>query len=550
MCRSAGNWLFCNRRWLNPDDQDDRAVLEENYTALASMFPEFAAACSRVDFFVHLSEVIGLWNKVTWEGAPVNGKIVLLSDRTLNSEDVDSLGQTDHESEAPSGPCHPSSEEAKGTPSPKRERGMQSQCGATKRSRLSYVDSIGGPIRDMASICAAAGMGLCRGPGAPRSVQSTKALDGRRAFEISPASNNQFRDLRGDWPSNGGGYAAKLMPASFGLADVAAAAPDFRVWRETQAGGPTWANPSGSAPSWQSWGAMPSVGERAQALPSLSSLVRACKAPDELGRSSEGAPARCEAATADASEFAHSRSEQADIPSRARPGAFTPVVNAARRGARMAAQPAIAINDLLNPSGIGALKDAFSAAEAEAEAEAAAAMLSLAAPRERREARRRPSRSHDASPTAASARTGEADLLRAPPSLPAPSALHVLCCPPPSLASLEPRPAASLRVKTEASGEEGMIRSWLEGMGLGGYGDVLIREGWDSVQVNPPVRACRRAQRHRFASDKRSLCALSGGGVACFSSTRPVRRSPGRAWRQRLPAAVPDPPSPCSPDAL
>jgi hypothetical protein len=36
-----------------------------------------------------------------------------------------------------------------------------------------------------------------------------------------------------------------------------------------------------------------------------------------------------------------------------------------------------------------------------------------------------------------------------------------------------------------ARSEEGRIRAWLGRLGLGVYGDMLVREGWDSVQVSP-----------------------------------------------------------------
>ena len=52
----AGNWLFCNRRWLNPQDVQDRMELECNYDALVSKFPAFAR-CPRFRFLQCLSEV-------------------------------------------------------------------------------------------------------------------------------------------------------------------------------------------------------------------------------------------------------------------------------------------------------------------------------------------------------------------------------------------------------------------------------------------------------------------------------------------------------------
>jgi hypothetical protein len=52
----AGNWLFCNRRWLNPKDPKDRMNLEYNYDALTAKFPAFAR-CPRFGFLQCLTEV-------------------------------------------------------------------------------------------------------------------------------------------------------------------------------------------------------------------------------------------------------------------------------------------------------------------------------------------------------------------------------------------------------------------------------------------------------------------------------------------------------------
>ena len=54
--RVVGNWRFCNRRWLSPDNVEDRAVLEQNYDALVSEFPIFAR-CTRHRFLQLLFEV-------------------------------------------------------------------------------------------------------------------------------------------------------------------------------------------------------------------------------------------------------------------------------------------------------------------------------------------------------------------------------------------------------------------------------------------------------------------------------------------------------------
>ncbi len=51
----AGKRLFCNRRWLNPNDPYDRMHLEHTYDVLTAKFPAFAR-CSRSDFLRYLLE--------------------------------------------------------------------------------------------------------------------------------------------------------------------------------------------------------------------------------------------------------------------------------------------------------------------------------------------------------------------------------------------------------------------------------------------------------------------------------------------------------------
>ena len=68
--RSAGNWLFCNRRWLDRADPADRARLDSGYDALCHSFPAFLASCPRDVFMGHLSAVSEAWIatiKKNWE---------------------------------------------------------------------------------------------------------------------------------------------------------------------------------------------------------------------------------------------------------------------------------------------------------------------------------------------------------------------------------------------------------------------------------------------------------------------------------------------------
>ena len=60
-CRSTGNWLFCNRRWLSPSHPPDRARLDAGYDALCAAFPAFAA-CPRHRFLARLAHVSESWS--------------------------------------------------------------------------------------------------------------------------------------------------------------------------------------------------------------------------------------------------------------------------------------------------------------------------------------------------------------------------------------------------------------------------------------------------------------------------------------------------------
>ena len=58
---TAGNWLFCNRRWLNPQDCDDWVTLDHNYDKLCLAFPAFAR-CSKATFIHVLMDVSISWS--------------------------------------------------------------------------------------------------------------------------------------------------------------------------------------------------------------------------------------------------------------------------------------------------------------------------------------------------------------------------------------------------------------------------------------------------------------------------------------------------------
>jgi hypothetical protein len=58
----AGNWLFIGRRWLDPQEPDDRHAIDASYEALCTRFPDFSR-CSRESLLRALSEVSSSWNR-------------------------------------------------------------------------------------------------------------------------------------------------------------------------------------------------------------------------------------------------------------------------------------------------------------------------------------------------------------------------------------------------------------------------------------------------------------------------------------------------------
>lgn len=59
---TAGNWLFCNRRWLNPADAEDRRALEQAYDTLCVKHPAFTS-CTKSEFLQRLHDVCRTWNE-------------------------------------------------------------------------------------------------------------------------------------------------------------------------------------------------------------------------------------------------------------------------------------------------------------------------------------------------------------------------------------------------------------------------------------------------------------------------------------------------------
>ena len=62
----AGNWLFSDRRWLDPRVSSEREILEANYDALCTAFPSFRA-CSKARFIENVGEVCAPWSELIEE---------------------------------------------------------------------------------------------------------------------------------------------------------------------------------------------------------------------------------------------------------------------------------------------------------------------------------------------------------------------------------------------------------------------------------------------------------------------------------------------------
>jgi hypothetical protein len=59
---TAGNWLFCNRRWLDPLNRDERQILESNYDGLCASFPVIATMCTKARFILCVMDVHVAWS--------------------------------------------------------------------------------------------------------------------------------------------------------------------------------------------------------------------------------------------------------------------------------------------------------------------------------------------------------------------------------------------------------------------------------------------------------------------------------------------------------
>lgn len=59
--RVTGNWIYLDRRWLNPTDTNDFTHLNAGYDLLCAAHPSFAF-CSRHSFLDHLARVSLAWD--------------------------------------------------------------------------------------------------------------------------------------------------------------------------------------------------------------------------------------------------------------------------------------------------------------------------------------------------------------------------------------------------------------------------------------------------------------------------------------------------------
>ena len=58
----AGNWLFVQRRWRDPEIETDRKALEEGYGELVAAFPAFSR-CSRDHFIATIADKCASWTR-------------------------------------------------------------------------------------------------------------------------------------------------------------------------------------------------------------------------------------------------------------------------------------------------------------------------------------------------------------------------------------------------------------------------------------------------------------------------------------------------------
>ena len=65
----AGNWLFSGRRWRDPRNEQDRAVLNAGYDALVARFPAFSR-CSHDRYLATISDFSSSWSRVTRHSLP------------------------------------------------------------------------------------------------------------------------------------------------------------------------------------------------------------------------------------------------------------------------------------------------------------------------------------------------------------------------------------------------------------------------------------------------------------------------------------------------
>ena len=468
-CRSAGNWLFCNRRWLNPEDPTDRSLLEENYATLASMFPEFGAVCSKANFILKLSEVIGTWIKITWEGAPVNGKIVFLS------EDA-AINQSDSNLKAPPSPSQPMTKATNDAPPPKRgleEVSMNLYCRLAKRPKGAEVSITQSPGRDTSSMPTSPAE-TCAGGAGPH-------FDDARMHSVhisNPTCSHSTIKISDNFA------VGKTQPEAFGLADIEVSVPEFQVWEQA-----SWTRGTSGAFSLHRWTSKTDI-------PSEKNVLRSSLAASADGSAAGG----------------HSVADNAEPPSRGRPGAFTPVVAGVRRCGGRLVQKHFAISDLVRNATVEA---------GAAEAEAAEAMLSLCRNIGTCKGGEEENQSSAVSHTEALSPQERQSQIEAawldpdepskvhtcpesqqfPPLLPA-SALHsqpaqILRSDPMAFSGSSSVPAddappnesnsvAALPDDTMAASgplEAGPVRRWLKELGLDIYADLLIMEGWDSVEV-------------------------------------------------------------------
>jgi hypothetical protein len=475
---SAGNWLFCNRKWLNPLDLADRLQLEINYDALSGAYPEFLS-CPKPIFIQHVADVAAAWtnrlkecDRLGFVRQPITSTVAMHFDYRSSIAPSSDLAccVTSIEPSPASSQSHndwganlAATEDGglRGSQSTAQQQGPV-RCGdhafppAAKRARLDeaaepqctappprplhepWTLPAGRPVAP-AREREQGGLGGVVGRGATRQAETAVWVGGRELPPLTAPPPGPVRACHTLW--HGGGKAVQLKEEAVAVVGAVVAAGGGEAGPSDARSGPgalgQGASPRGFG-AWKPCGPAPKT-----PLWPLASAARAAgeaggargpRLPTTLGEEdSEGAGAQ--------------RVWASPHP----PGVLRPVVKRP-----VEHKPAAAAPD-------GGAWAAVSAA-------AAACRAALAAMEE----------GTDCAPSPAMEEGAECAPSPAMEEGPA-RTRSAACGRGDALPAAGRGPGAGLG--RGAGTEKAAIAGWLEGLGLGMYLDLLLREGWDSVEV-------------------------------------------------------------------